>query len=116
MRVNFDSSKYSKESVNKSTLSVLKHGEVLLAMLRQEQYKPRQIDQQVFELYVAKSKHLDEVEPKDVRKTLDDCYKFVAANQKDVFSSIKKNKEILPEIENQLKKGVDDYFASIKTK
>ena len=51
--------------LDKSTLSVLKHGEVLLAMLRQEQYKPRQIDQQVFELYVAKSKHLDEVEPKD---------------------------------------------------
>ena len=102
--------------LDKSTLSVLKHGEVLLAMLRQEQYKPRQLDQQVFELFVAKSKRLDEVEPKDVRKTLDDCYKFVAANQKDVFPSIKKNKEIIPEIENQLKQGVEDYFASLKTK
>lgn len=99
--------------LDKSTLSVLKHGEVLLAMLRQEQYKPRQLDQQVFELYVAKGKYLDNIDPHLVRKALDECYKFVSANQKEVFPSINKNKEILPEIEGKLKQAVDEYFNSL---
>ena len=100
--------------LDKATLSVLKHGEVLLAMLRQEQYKPRQLDQQVFELYVAKGKYLDDVPVSEVRKTLDECYKYVSANAKDVFSSINKNKEILPEAEGKLKKAVDEFFQNLK--
>ncbi len=100
--------------LDKSTLSVLKHGEVLLAMLRQEQYKPRQLDQQVFELYLAKGKYLDEIDNSKVRYHLDECYKFVNANHKEVFTSINKNKEILPDIEAILKASVEEYFQSIK--
>ena len=100
--------------LDKSTLSVLKHGEVLLAMLRQEQYKPRQLDQQVFELFVSKGKFLDEINNNQVRYHLDECYKFVNANHKEVFASINKNKEILPEMEATLKASVEEYFASIK--
>ena len=43
-----------------STVSILKHGEVLLQVLRQEQYKPRQLSQQVFALFIAKEKYLDD--------------------------------------------------------
>ena len=45
-----------------STVAILKHGEVLLQVLRQEQYKPRSLDLQVFELFMAKEKYLDELE------------------------------------------------------
>ena len=100
--------------LDKSTLSVLKHGEVLLAMLRQEQYKPRQLDQQVFELYLAKGKYLDEIPTNKVRYHLDECYKFVNANHKEVFTSINKNKEILPDMEAILKACVEEYFQSVK--
>ena len=100
--------------LDKSTLSVLKHGEVLLAMLRQEQYKPRQLDQQVFELYLAKGKYLDEIDNNKVRYHLDECYKFVNANHKEVFTSINKNKEILPDIEATLKASVEEYFQTLK--
>ena len=100
--------------LDKSTLSVLKHGEVLLAMLRQEQYKPRQLDQQVFELYLAKGKYLDEIPTNKVRYHLDECYKFVNANHKEVFTSINKNKEILPDMEAVLKACVEEYFQSVK--
>ena len=100
--------------LDKSTLDVLKHGEVLLAMLRQEQYKPRQLDQQVFELYLAKGKYLDNLSPDKVRETIDDCYTFIASSHKEIFNSINENKQILPEIEAMLKENVDNYFANQK--
>ena len=99
--------------LDKSTLAVLKHGEALLAMLRQEQYKPRQLDQQVFELYLSKGKYLDEIEPAKVREHIDECYRFVSANAKDALVSINKDKVISEEAEEKIKKCVDQYFASI---
>ncbi len=100
--------------LDKSTLAVLKHGETLLAMLRQEQYKPRQLDQQVFELYLSNTRYLDNVEPNKVRETIDSCYDFIAANNKEIFPSINKNKQILPEIEAALKQAVETYFNGQK--
>ena len=100
--------------LDKATLDVIKHGETLLAMLRQEQYKPRQLDQQVFELYLSKSKYLDGLDVNQVRETIDDCYAFVSANHKEIFASINEKKEILPEMEALLKSSVDDYFDSKK--
>ncbi|MCR5505737.1 MAG: F0F1 ATP synthase subunit alpha [Bacilli bacterium] len=96
--------------LDKSTLSVLKHGEVLLAMLRQEQYKPRQLDQQVFELYLSKGKYLDEIEPAKVRETIDECYRFVSANAKKALDSINKDKIISEEAEALLKQSVEQFF------
>ena len=100
--------------LDKSTLAVLKHGETLLAMLRQEQYKPRQLDQQVFELYLSKSRYLDNLENNKVRETIDDCYNFVLANHKEILTSINDKKEILPDMEALLKEIVDAYFANQK--
>ena len=99
--------------LDKSTLAVLKHGEALLAMLRQEQYKPRQLDQQVFELYLSKGKYLDELEPSEVREQIDECYRFVSANAKDALASINKDKVISDEAEAKIKNCVEQYFASI---
>ena len=99
--------------LDKSTLAVLKHGEALLAMLRQEQYKPRQLDQQVFELYLSKGKYLDELEPSKVREQIDECYRFVSANAKDALASINKDKVISDEAEAKIKNCVEQYFASI---
>ena len=100
--------------LDKSTLSVLKHGEALLAMLRQEQYKPRQLDQQVFELYLSKGKYLDEIDPSKVREHIDECYRFVFANAKEALDSINKDKVISEKAEESIKAAVEQYFASIK--
>ena len=93
-----------------STVAILKHGEVLLQMLRQEQYKPRSLDQQVFELFMVKEKFLDELEISQVRPILDAAYKYVGSTKAQLLKSINENKEILPEVEEQLKEVVKEFF------
>lgn len=93
-----------------STVAILKHGEVLLQVLRQEQYKPRQLSQQVFELFMAKEKYLDDLETSKVRPTLDDVFKFININHPELFKSIDENKKMSDEVLSGLKEAVDDYF------
>ncbi|MCR5184983.1 MAG: F0F1 ATP synthase subunit alpha [Bacilli bacterium] len=97
--------------LDQSTVNILKHGEVLLQVLRQEQYKPRSLDHQVFELFMAKEKYLDDLEISKVRPTLNDAYKYVAHSHKDLLKNINEKKEISPKVEEGLKKALEDYFA-----
>ena len=101
--------------LDKSTLEIIKHGEVLLQVLRQEQYKVRSLSNQVFGLYLAKGKYLDELPINEVKKTLDEAYEYVLNNQPKVLEDIDKQKEITEENEKALKKAVEDFFK-IKNK
>ena len=96
-------------NVDKSTLEILKHGEVLLRVLRQEQYKVRSLSQQVFELYMAKNKYLDDLPIEEVRKYLDDAYKYIMDNKKNILKDIDDKKEIREENEKALKKAIEDF-------
>ena len=93
-----------------STVAILKHGEVLLQILRQEQYKPRQLSRQVFELFMAKEKYLDNLEISEVRPTLENAYKYVSLNHPEIFKSIDQTKEIGKDIQLALVAAVTDFF------
>ena len=53
-----------------STLAILKHGEALMSVLKQNQYEVYQLDKQVFDLYVAKNNYLDNLKKDEIRPTL----------------------------------------------
>ena len=93
-----------------STVAILKHGEVLLQILRQEQYKPRPLSRQVFELFMAKEKYLDNLDSSLVRPTLEDAYKFILNNHGDLLKSIDQNKVIGKEVQLGLVSAIKDYF------
>ena len=97
-----------------STINILKHGEVLLQVLRQEQYKPRSLSRQVFELFMAKEKYLDDLEISQVRPVLEEVYKYISINHPELFKSIDKTKEIGKEVQLGLVATVDDYFKMNK--
>ena len=97
--------------LDKSTLSILKHGEVLLRVLRQEQYKTRSLSKQVFELYLAKGKYLDELEIESVRPTLEEAFKYVSDNHPNILKDIDMKKEITKSNEQELQRAIEDFFA-----
>ena len=96
--------------LDKSTLAILKHGEVLLQVLRQEQYKTRSLSQQVFELFMAKNNYLDELDTSLVRKTLDGAFEYVSNTHPGILMDIDSKKEITAENEKELINAINDYF------
>ena len=98
-----------------STLAILKHGEALMSVLKQKQYNVYQLDKQVFDLYVAKNKYLDNLKKDDVRVILDKAYDVFKATHQDVLDNINKNKEISPSDEGVLSKEMQEFFESLNS-
>ena len=96
--------------LDKSTLAILKHGEVLLRVLRQEQYKVRSLSKQVFELFMAKNKYLDELPIEEVRDNLEKAYQYVLDTHPEILNDIDDKKEISEANEKAMKVAIEDYF------
>lgn len=85
-----------------STVSILRHGEALYEVLKQTQYNPYPLEKEVFYLFVAKNKYLDNLNKSQISKYLSKAYEFVNSEDKKVLSSIRENKQITSEIEKSL--------------
>ena len=96
-----------------STLAILKHGEVLMSVLKQNQYNVYQLDKQVFDLFVAKNQFLDDLNKEQIRKTLDEAYNVFKATHQDVLDNINKNKEISDQDSEILLKEMKEFFENL---
>ena len=83
-----------------------------MAVLKQNQYNVYQIDKQVFDLYVAKNKYLDNLDKNKVRTVLDQAYATFKATQSATLDNINKNKEISSKDEEVLAKEMQAFFES----
>ena len=96
-----------------STLAILKHGEALMQMLKQNQYNVYQLDKQVFDLFVAKNRFLDDLSKEQIRPTLDEAYQVFKATHQDVLDNINKNKEI-SDLDGQiLMQEMQEFFENL---
>ena len=100
--------------LDKSTLAILKHGEVLLQVLRQEQYKVRSLSEQVFGLFIAKTNKLDDLPIEEVSKTVEAAHQYVKNNHPNILKDIDNKKELSEETEKALNKAIDDFFQVSK--
>ncbi|MFA6675869.1 MAG: F0F1 ATP synthase subunit alpha [Bacilli bacterium] len=93
-----------------STVKILKHGEVLMQVLRQGQYQPYSLEHEVFELFVAKNGFLDTVALDKVPSVLNDAYRYVKSSYKNLLEDIRTKKEITRATEKQLLLAVQEFF------
>ena len=98
-----------------STLSILKHGEALMSVLKQNQYNVYQLDKQVFDLFVAKNLFLDNLPKENIRTILDEAYSVFKATHQDVLDNINKNKEISDQDNAILLKEMKEFFESLNS-
>ena len=96
-----------------STLAILKHGEALMSVLKQNQYSVYQLDKQVFDLFVAKNQFLDDLNKEVIRPTLDEAYNVFKATHQDVLDNINKNKEISDEDGQILMSEMKEFFENL---
>ena len=96
--------------LDKSTLAILKHGEVLMRVLRQDQYEPNQLDRQVYDLFAAKTRLLDGLDLNQVRPFLNNSYKQLKTTNADIFNEILKTKDLSDDNANKLKSLIEEQI------
>ena len=100
--------------LDESTQGIIRHGEVLMRVLRQGQYAPYSLTQEIYELYMAKNKFVDDVPVSNIKKLLEAGYKYLANKDPEVIDSIAKEKNISPEIEAKLAANIKDFLKIYK--
>ena len=100
--------------LDESTQSIIRHGEVLMRVLRQGQYAPYSLTQEVYELYMAKNKFVDDVPSHKIKPLLEAGYKYLSNKNPEVLTAIAKEKAISPEIEAKLAANIKDFLKIYK--
>ena len=97
-----------------STVRVLKHGDALLEVLKQDQYSPYSMEHEIFDLFMAKHGYLDSFNPIHVHEILDKAFSYVSNNHADLLNKIKEEKTISLDLESALKTALDSFIEAFK--
>jgi len=93
-----------------ATQKLLARGERLTELLKQPQYSPQQVEEQVAVLYAGTRGYLDPIPTADVGRFESELLSRLRNQHPDLLAAIAKDKTLGPELEEKLK-GVLDHLA-----
>ena len=94
--------------LDKATRDQLTRGEKLTELLKQDQYVPMPVEEQVAVLYTGTKGYLDEMETSKISKFEASLLKALRSSYSDVLTSIREKKVIEEGIETRLKQAIED--------
>ena len=80
-----------------------------MEVLKQPQYSPMTVDEQVVVIYTAINGFLDDVALTEVAKFESDFIKFLRTNHAEIGKAIKETKVLSAETEELLKKAIKEF-------
>jgi len=94
--------------LDKATRDQLTRGEKLTELLKQDQYVPMPVEEQVVVLYAGTKGYLDEMENSKISSFETSLLKTLRSSYSDVLNSIKEKKSIEHETETRLKMAIEE--------
>ena len=95
--------------LDKQTLSQLNRGKRLVEILKQPQYQPLSVEQQVIVIYAATNGYLDSVAVEDVRAYETQLFQFLESRRPQLLSSLAEKKQITDEIKGELNQSLKEF-------
>jgi len=95
--------------LDKDTLDRLNHGQRIVEILKQPQYKTLEVEKEVVILYAVTNKYLDDIALDRILEFESSFFEFVEKYHNDIFTDIKESKVISPETEDKLKEALDAF-------
>ncbi len=95
--------------LDKATLAQLTRGERMVEILKQNQYVPMSVENQVAIIYAGGQGMLDDIENDKVREFETGLLDHLKANHADILESIKSTGEISDETGEKLKAAIEDF-------
>jgi F-type H+-transporting ATPase subunit alpha len=100
--------------LDKATQAQLQRGARMVELLKQPQFHPVPVAQQVLAIYAGSSGAMDDVPVADVRRFESEFLAFMADKYPEVAESIRLSGAMSDETQNTLKKAVADFKAGFK--
>ena len=99
--------------LDKATQKQLDRGARLVELLKQAQYKPMPMEQEVIVIYAGTQGYLDDVPVNRVQEFQNALLQYIDASASQVRNGIATKKEMTAEIEQQLKEALNAFKSSV---
>lgn len=99
--------------LDKETQDRLHQGERIMEILKQPQYAPLSMEEQVVILYAVMNKHLMDVELDDMAQFEKEFLNFVENNYPEITKSIKETNDLSDEVESKIVEAIEEFKKSI---
>jgi F-type H+-transporting ATPase subunit alpha len=100
---------FGAADLDKATRDQLDRGRRITEILKQPQYTPMSLGEQVTILYVVTKGYLDEVPVEKVLAYEENFHRFMKTSYPDIEQRINEDKEIKPDTEDALRKAVSEF-------
>jgi F-type H+-transporting ATPase subunit alpha len=97
-----------------ATQQLLNRGVRLTELLKQGQYTPMAVEEQVAVVFAGVRGHLDKIDPSRITTFEKEFLAHLRASQQEVLKTIREAGQITPETEATLKKIVQDFLAGFQ--
>lgn len=96
------------------TKEKLAQGERIREILKQPQYKPMPVENQVAIIYAATKKYLIDVPVDDILRFEEELFNYIETKYPEILESIRKTKEMTEDNEKALIKAIEECKAAFK--
>ncbi len=100
-----------------ATKATLDHGERLTELLKQAQYAPLTVSEQVLSLFAAKNRFLRDIEVKDIAEYEKKMHAYMHEEHADIIAELDEKKAISPQLEEKMKEALTSFqqvFTALK--
>lgn len=95
--------------LDKATLAQIERGKRMVELLKQGQYMPLPVEEQIVVLFAGANGYLDDLPVEAIRRFEDELLRFIRANKADINAEIKEKKIIDETLKERLTRAVEDF-------
>lgn len=95
--------------LDRATQEQLRRGQIMMELLKQDQFSPMKVEQQVAILFMGVRGFLDDIPVDQVRRFETEFLRYMETEGTQLFAAITKEKQLTPEITETLTKQINDF-------
>ncbi|MGB9067394.1 MAG: F0F1 ATP synthase subunit alpha [Candidatus Acidiferrales bacterium] len=100
---------FGSDQLDKTTQAQLARGQRLMEILKQDQFQPLPVENQVLLIFASSNKYLDDIAVSDCRRFERELYPFVEANYPSVLKTIREKKALDDAVRADIKTALDAF-------
>jgi F-type H+/Na+-transporting ATPase subunit alpha len=105
---------FGTEQLDKATQAQLARGQRLMEILKQDQYQPVPVENQVLIIYAASNRYLDDLEVAECRRFEKELYPFMETNYSGILKTLREKKAFDDALRAETSKALDNFKERFK--
>ncbi|MBI5196094.1 MAG: F0F1 ATP synthase subunit alpha [Nitrospirae bacterium] len=95
--------------LDKSTLAQIERGKRMVELLKQDQFVPLALEDQIIGLFAGANGYLDDIPVESIKKFEDELLKYMGDAKEDIRKEIREKKAIDEALKDKLAKSIDEF-------